>query len=392
MLSARSATYPAGLVKLLLAMAASEFGDRLVQVAYALIALKEGSTTFLAAVLAAQTIPILVLTPLVSSRNWIRSRTAWRAGLIGQVAAFVVAATLAHSTVVVLTCVLVASSCEALTMPFSRSLLHALSDGRQAELAKAWGVTKAGAGAAGMVLAGVVVSLSGAGLTFVLNALTFLLVMVVAWSPQIPESDAKSNRRAMAGFGYLRAPAAFGVAGLFCLVIMLLTTSLEGVSGPFMLARTPGYDIRGLGTVMACWAVASMITAAVVPKRITSIRAFLPLSNVLVAVALGLPSLGVPFWFATATFALGGIGNGIFNLLLSRIIWSGVPADGQAHAWAAFNWILNASLFLSFAVGFILRPGHAPMLLAAASGVCLVAGGLYLSTLVRAPKTARVIA
>ncbi|MFH8339165.1 MFS transporter [Streptomyces sp. AM6-12] len=373
-------------------MAASEFGDKLVQVAYALIAVKEGSTTFLAAVLAAQTIPILVLTPVVSSRNWIRSRTAWRAGLIGQVAAFVVAAVLAHNPVVVLACVLIAASCEALTMPFSRSLLHALSDGRQAELAKAWGVTKAGAGAAGMVLAGVLVSLSGAGPTFVLNALTFLLVLAVAWSPRIPEADPQSNPKAMAGFGYLLAPGAFGVAGLLCLVAMLLTTSLEGVSGPFMLARTPGYDIRGLGIVMACWAVASMITAAVTPKRSTAVRAFLPLSNVLVALALGLPSLGLPFWLATATFVLGGIGNGIFNLLLSRIIWSSVPADGQAHAWAAFNWILNASLFLSFAVGFVLRPGHAPTLLAAVSGICLVAGGLYLSTLARASKSMRVIA
>ncbi|MFE9023920.1 MFS transporter [Streptomyces sp. NPDC007808] len=373
-------------------MAASEFGDKLVQVAYALIAVKEGSTTFLAAVLAAQTVPILALTPVVSSRNWIRSRTAWRAGLIGQVVAFVIAAALADNTVVVLACVLVAASCEALTMPFSRSLLHALSDGRQAELAKAWGVTKAGAGAAGMVLAGVVVSLSGAGPTFALNALTFLLVLAAAWAPRVPEADGKSNRRAMAGFGYLRAPGAFGVAGLVCLVVMLVTTSLEGVSGPFMLASTPGYDVKGLGTVMACWAIASMITAAVTPKRLTSIRALLPLSNILVAVALGLPSLGVPFWFAAVTFAVGGIGNGLFNLCLSRIIWSGVPADGQAHAWAAFNWILNASLFLSFAVGFILRPGHAPTLLAVVSGVCLLAGGLYFSMLMRASKSVRVIA
>ncbi|MCC3766709.1 hypothetical protein [Streptomyces sp. UNOC14_S4] len=373
-------------------MAASEFGDRLVQVAYALIALKEGSTTFLAAVLAAQTIPILVLTPIVSSRDWIRSRTAWRAGLVGQVVAFAVAATQAGSPAVVLVCVLAAASCEALTMPFSRSLLHALSDGRQAELAKLWGVAKAGAGAAGMVLAGVVVSLSGAGLAFVLNALTFLAVMAVAWSPQIPEAGTGGHRKPTAGVRYLLAPGAFGAAGLLCLVVMLLATSLEGVSGPFMLAETPGYDANGLGVVMACWAIASMVTAAITPKCVTGNRAFLPLSNVLVAVALGLPSIGLPFWLAAVTFALGGIGNGIFNLLLSRIIWSGVPAEGQAHAWAAFNWVLNASLFLSFAVGFLLRPGHAPALLAGAAGACLLAGGLYLTLLLRAPKSVRAIA
>jgi hypothetical protein len=391
-LSARTGAYPAGLIKLLLAMTASEFGDRLVQVAYALIAVKAGSTTFLAAVLAAQTIPILTLTPLVSSWGWIRSRTAWRAGLIGQTAAFAVAATLADNRAVVLSGVLVAASCEALTMPFSRSLLHSLSEGRQAELAKLWGVAKAGAGAAGMVLAGVVVAVSGAGLAFVLNALTFLLVLAVAWSPQVPQDTAPGRRSATAGFGYLTAPGAFGVLGVLCLAIMLLTTSLEGVSGPFMLARTPGYDAGGLGIVMACWAVASMVAAAVTPKRLTAIRALLPLSNVLVAVALGLPSLGLPFWFAAVTFALGGIGNGIFNLLLSRIIWSGVPAEGQAHAWAAFNWLLNASLFLSFTVGLFLRPRHAPTLLADVAGACLVAGVLYLSMLLRAPKSVKALA
>ncbi|MEW2620170.1 hypothetical protein [Streptomyces sp. NPDC048106] len=391
-MSGRSAVRPAGLVRLLLALAASEFGDRLVQVAYALIAVRAGSTTFLAAVLAAQTVPVLVLTPLVSSRGWIRSRTAWRAGLTGQVAAFAGAATMADHRIAVLGCVLVAASCEALTMPFSRSLLHALSDGRQAELARWWGVSKAGAGAAGMGLAGVLVTVSGTASAFALNALTFLLVLTVAWSPRVPEDDAPGRRSATAGFRRLVAPGAFGTLGLLCVTAMLLTTSLEGVSGPFMLARTPEYDAHGLGVVLACWAVASMIAAAVTPRRVTGVRAFLPLADVLVALAVGLPSLGLPFWCAAVTFALGGIGNGVFNLLLTRVIWSGVPAEGQPHAWAAFNWILNASLFLSFSVGLFLRPQHAPALLATAAGVCLLAGCSYFLVLARAPEAARTIA
>lgn len=391
-MSGRSAARPAGLVGVLLALAASEFGDKLVQVAYALIAVRAGSTTFLAAVLAAQTIPVLALTPLVSSRGWIRSRTAWRAGLIGQVAAFAVAAAVADHRIAVLACILVAASCEALTMPFSRSLLHALSDGRQAELARWWSVSKAGAGAAGMVLAGVVVAVAGTESAFALNALTFLLVLAVAWSPRIPEDGTTGSRGATAGFGRLLAPGAFGALGLLCVTVMLITTSLEGVSGPFMLARTPGYDAHGLGVVMACWAVASMVAAAVTPRRITGIRALLPLSDLLVALAIGLPSLGLPFWSATVTFALGGIGNGVFNLLLTRVIWSGVPATGQPHAWAAFNWLLNASLFLSFAVGLFLHPRHTPALLATAAALCLTAGCAYLSALARTPKAARVIA
>ncbi|BBC94959.1 hypothetical protein SRO_3783 [Streptomyces rochei] len=305
-MSGRSAARPAGLVGTLLALAASEFGDKLVQVAYALIAVRAGSTTFLASVLAAQTIPVLALTPLVSSRGWIRSRTAWRAGLIGQVAAFAVAGAVADHRIAVLACILVAASCEALTMPFSRSLLHALSDGRQAELAKWWSVSKAGAGAAGMVLAGVVVAVSGAASAFALNALTFLLVLAVAWSPRIPQDGTAGSRGATAGFGRLLAPGAFGALGLLCVTVMLITTSLEGVSGPFMLARTPGYDAHGLGVVMACWAVASMVAAAVTPRRLTGIRALLPLSDLLVALAIGLPSLGLPFWSAAVTFALGG--------------------------------------------------------------------------------------
>ncbi|TXJ82036.1 hypothetical protein E2C11_09875 [Streptomyces lavendulae] len=397
----RSAALPAGLAGLLLALAASEFGDKLVQVAYALIAVRAGSTTFLAAVLAAQTIPVLALTPLVSSRGWIRSRTAWRAGLIGQVAAFAVAAAVADHRIAVLACVLVAASCEALTMPFSRSLLHALSDGRQAELAKWWSVAKAGAGALGMVLAGVVVALSGAKSAFALDALTFLLVLAVAWSPRIPADDGTTGGRSATarfglgfgpGFGRLVAPGAFGALGLLCVTVMLVTTSLEGVSGPFMLARTPGYDAHGLGVVLACWAVASMIAAAVTPRRFTGVRALLPLSDLLVALAIGLPSLGLPFWSATVAFALGGIGNGVFNLLLTRVIWSGVPAAAQPHAWAAFNWILNASLFLSFSVGLFLHPRHAPALLATAAALCLLAGGAYLLFLTRSPKAARAIA
>ncbi|MBJ7002117.1 hypothetical protein ACFYMX_27195 [Streptomyces griseofuscus] len=391
-MSGPSAARPAGLVGILLALAASEFGDKLVQVAYALIAVRAGSTTFLAAVLAAQTIPVLALTPLVSSRGWIRSRTAWRAGLIGQVAAFAVAGAAADHRIAVLACILVAASCEALTMPFSRSLLHALSDGRQAELAKWWSVSKAGAGAAGMVLAGVVVTVSGAASAFALNALTFLLVLAVAWSPRIPEDGTAGSRGATAGFGRLLAPGAFGALGLLCVTVMLITTSLEGVSGPFMLARTPGYDAHGLGVVMACWAVASMVAAAVTPRRLTGIRALLPLSDLLVALAIGLPSLGLPFWSATVTFALGGIGNGVFNLLLTRVIWSGVPAAGQPHAWAAFNWLLNASLFLSFTVGLFLHPRHTPALLASVAALCLIAGGAYLLFLTRAPKAARAIA
>ncbi|OIK24503.1 hypothetical protein [Streptomyces malaysiense] len=388
-MSGRSAARPAGLVGLLLALAASELGDRLVQVAYALVAVRAGATTFLAAVLAAQTVPILVITPLVSARGWIRSRTAWRAGLIGQVAAFAVAAAAADHRTAVLACVLAAASCEALTVPFSRSLLHTLSDGRQADLARWWSVSKAGAGAAGMVLAGVVVALSGAAPAFALNALTFLLVLAVAWSPRVPEDGTTAARSATAGFRRLVAPGAFGALGLLCATAMLITTSLEGVSGPFMLARTPGYDPHGLGVVMACWAVASMIAAAVTPRRLTGVRALLPLCNLLVALAIGLPSVGLPFWSATVAFALGGIGNGVFNLLLTRIIWSGVPAEGQPHAWAAFNWILNASLFLSFSVGLFLRPGHTPALLAAAAAVCLLAGGAYLPALARTPEAAR---
>lgn len=375
-----------GLTPLLLALAVSEFGDKLVQVVYAIVALDRGSTAVLAGVLAAQTVPIIVLTPVIAARGWGRSRSAWRGSLLGQSAAFLVAATFADRLAVVIACVAVAAALESVSMPLSRTLLHLLSAGRHAELTRWWGIAKAAAGAAGMAVAGLVVARFGPEAAFAVNAVTFAVVAVVAWSPPVVPADVDdARRRATAGLRALRNPQAFGALGLVVVVVMLVATSLEGVAGPFMLQRTPGFDVTGLGLVMACWAVASLLTAALTPVAAQGNRALLGVAVVLVGVALGIPSLGAPFWVAAVAFGVGGIGNGLFNLLLSRMIWSGVPALRQADAWGAFNVVLNVTVVAGFVVGLGIRPSAAPVLLAAVSALALTCGAAYAMAQRRSP-------
>ena len=352
------------------ALALSEVGDRFVLAAMPIVALRLDSPAFLAAVLVAATLPSVLLSGLVTRLPALRTLRAWRIALLGQLIAWALAAVVASASAwLLIGFVLAAGILDVVAMPYSRAALHQVGADDVAGLTKRWSTAKSLAGALGMGAGALIASAFGLLPVLLVNAATFALTLAVTYRAQgLGKGDEQSRsarRTVVAAEGsLLTRPEVFGALGFTAVVAMLSTTSVEGVIGPFMLETLSGFSPRMLGFVMAAWALGAVFASAFAPARTQTHGAALPAACLMVALALGVPATGaVPFAWAFAFFFLGGVGNGIFNLSLSRTIWDGVAPEHQASAWAAFNRALNATILSAFVIGLVAASDHAPVVL-----------------------------
>lgn len=368
---------PAGARALLSALALSEVGDRFVLAAMPIVALRLDSAVFLAGVILASTVPSVLLSGRVIKVPGLLSARAWRWALFGQMVAWVAAAvTSTVSSWALLLWVLVAGVLEVVSVPYSRAALERVSAGDHEGLTKQWGVAKSLAGAVGMGAGALAATQVGVGWVLLINAATFAITLAIATRiPQLDGAHTKSESgppASTASSVRLFDPSVFGALGFVVVVTMLCATSLEGVMGPFMLRETVGFDARLLGFVMAAWALGAVAASLLAPAGTQTHPGTFGLSQLCVAIALGLPSLGVNFSWTYLLFFIGGVGNGLFNLRLSRTLWSSVPREQQPAAWAQFNRVLNTTIVLAFVVSLIVEPTGAPELLLAVAGVLSV--------------------
>ncbi|GEC99895.1 hypothetical protein KVA01_20500 [Kocuria varians] len=383
----------ASLVVLLAGLLISACGDDVAAIAFSLRAAESGAPHLLAAILLAQTVPAIglglfggVLVDRALRWWW------WPVSLGVQAALFLVMAVTREDTVIVV-CVAAVSAVSALTAPVASKLIALRShDHRRisGHLATVNGLSQA----CGAALGGIAFGVGGIAPLLCVNAATFALLAVVAvfvtGRAPLP-LDASPGGGVLLGLRRLLRPAAFGVAGVALLACTVFATSIEGVSGVFVLTHDAAWDPAWVGAAWGLWGLgvvlggqaAGRVTRWAAPAMLVTGAG--GMGAVFLVLALGLPGFGL----GAPLFLLGGAANGVFNAAASRTLLTGVAPEEQGRAWAAYRWIVTCCLVGGFLTGGALGEHDAVAGLLLAGGLA-VAGALVRGVvLALAPATAR---
>ncbi|WP_165860409.1 MFS transporter [Kocuria tytonicola] len=366
----------ASLAVLLVGLLVSACGDDVAAIAFSLRAAKSGAPHLLAAILLAQTVPAVglglfggVLVDRVLRWWW------WPVSLAAQAALFLVMAVTRQDAVIVV-CVAAVSAVSALTAPVANKLIAVRSrDHRRVSghLATVNGLSQA----CGAALGGIAFGVGGIAPLLCVNAATFALLAVIAvcvtGRAPLPV-DASPGGGALLGLRRLLHPAAFGAAGVALLTCTVFATSVEGVSGVFVLTHHAGWDPAWVGAAWGLWGLGVVLggqAAGRVPRwsaPVVLVTGAGGMGAVFLVLALGLPGFGL----GALLFLLGGAANGVFNAAASRTLLTGVSTQEQGRAWAAYRWIVTCCLVGGFLTGGALGEHDAVAAL-------LLAGGLAVS-------------
>jgi MFS family permease len=262
------------------------------------------------------------------------------------------------------------------------------------ELASAIALNSVGfnlARAVGPALGGLVVGATGPGWTFVLNALSFVGVMIVLYqwkrSPDVVGGNPETVGSAMlAGLRYVRfEPALHAVlarSGAFVISASALWAILPLVAKLELHSESSGY-----GVLLGCLGLGSILGALILSRMRSKIRVD---TIVTVAVALfGLVNMALAYLenFAAVALSLvlGGMAWMAVNSSLNTVAQTALPAWVRARALAVYLLVFQGAMALGSVVwgAVAARLGLRMALLAA--GIALLAGaagtsGLRLAT------------
>jgi MFS family permease len=167
--------------------------------------------------------------------------------------------------------------------------------------------------AVGPALGGLVVAVAGAGAAFVLNALSFVGVMVVlcrwrrrAGDRQLPAEDVRGAMRA--GLRYVRfAPGLRAV--LIRTAVFILGGSALWALLPLVAREELGLDATGYGVLLGCLGVGAVIGAALMPRiqQKFSTDGLLVGAVFLFALATGAPAYTRNFGLISFMMLIGGV-------------------------------------------------------------------------------------
>ena len=255
----------------------------------------------------------------------------------------------------------------------------------RSELPAAIGLNSLGfnlARAAGPALGGLVVGLMGVGPAFVLNALSFVGVMVVLYmwkrKPELTSSARETVGSAMlAGMRYIRfAPPMHAVlirSGTFVISASALWAILPLVAKIELKRESTGY-----GVLLGCLGLGSII-AALLMSRIRH-RYSMDLLVTSAAVLYGAVNIALAwltqFWVVGLVLLAGGMGWMAFNSSLNTAAQTSLPAWVRARALGAYILVFQGAM----AIGSVIwgavasRFGLRTTLLAA--GIAIVCGAL----------------
>lgn len=339
---------------LLLGIFVSALGTGLSSIGFSLLAAQAGQSYLMAAVLAANLAPGVVLGLLgghLADKHlkwwW------WPASLVINACIMATVALTLHWGIIIAGCALM-SSCTALVGPVAQKLVaHYSLDAAKtgAHLATVQGL----AGVVGVALGGVGF---GAGIIqwmLAADALAMLLFAglgaLVATPGVIVLDDASDKTSWTTGVRLLYSPGVFGLLGFALIITTVTSTSLDDVSGVFALTYFLGLTPQEFGVTSAAWG-AGVICGGWMGRFIGDHPvAQHPLTALPIGIALGSVGLFQPsFAVIILLFWAGGAGNGMFNAVINRVIIGSVSQEFQGRAWAGFRWVVYVCLLAGYAI------------------------------------------
>ena len=355
--------------------AVSVCGDFLAATTLALVLQRSGhgglavSGLFLAA-----SLPLALLAPITGRlADRADSRTLLVVAGLAQALACLALA-FASQPVVIVALISTLSCGLAVTQPTLGALLPEMV--RREDLAKAGSLSQT-AGTIGALLApalaGILVGVSGPRLPLLLDAASYLALVVAGLL-------VRTRRRGRTAAG---EPARTGWRlrddRTLAVMVAALAATAGGVSAinvfeVFFIRDTLGASTTVFGLVAAAWTagmLAGAVVAGRVPQRRMTVPAVLALMAgtcvpVLAAAAVGSAWLMVPLWVA------GGLCNGAINVCIAVIVAGRAPSEARGRAYAMLGAAVQGAGMLGLLAAGPLADRFEPRVLVAAAG----AGGL----------------
>jgi MFS family permease len=328
----------------------SAAGDTAALVALLLRLAPEGSG-YVAALLAAQLVPVVLLAPVVGQLvDRFETRRVLLIAVVGQALAAIPLA-LAGGPVPTIALFLVLGIFNAVVRPATNALVPAVVGEDSATRGYARVALGQNIGwIAGPAAGGVLVSAFGTRTALLLDAGTFATLAVACFllrtrrPPRAHgEHEAAGTRREQARLGFqvlwedrvLRVVLLVSAISVACAVI-------DNVAAPFRFVDQLGTTSTGYGAYLALWGVGVLIGSQLPPRIPAAHERLVPVVGHLLC-GVGITAIGVAPTVALAFAAsvAGGVGNGVANVAQTALVGARVPEHQRGRAFAANGAVLQ---------------------------------------------------
>ncbi len=367
---------------LLLGIFVSSLGAGLSSIGFSLLAAQSGKSYLMASVLAANLLPGVILGLLGGQLADKHLKWWWWPGaLVINACLMTIVALSLQWSIIIVGCLLM-SSCTALVGPVAQKLVaHYSPDAKRtgAHMATVQGF----AGVTGVALGGVGFGAGTIQWMLAADALAMFLLAGLGLLVATPDaiiidlSDEKTSWST--GVRLLYSSRTFGILGFLLILTTVTSTSLDDVAGVFALTHFLGLTPQEFGITSAAWGIGVICggwLGKFVNKRPVAKHPLtaLPIGVALASVGLFRPSFAV----IALLFWAGGIGNGVFNAVVNRIILGSITQEFQGRAWASFRWVVYVCLLSGYAVAAFAGQGLALQLMAVAGISVMVCSCVHL--------------
>jgi MFS family permease len=354
----------------------SACGDFLAATALALALQQAGAGgVAVSGLLLAAALPLAVLAPVTGRiADRVDSRKLLVMAGFGQAGVCVLLAFAEHPAVIIALVALLASGL-AVTQPTLAALLPAMV--RREDLAKASGINQT-AGLVGMLiapaLAGVLVGQFGARVPLLLDAVSYLSLVVAGLLIRTRRSPAAQPAAAVTGSWKLRDDRLVAVM-VGAIAAVVAGVGAINVIEVFFIRETLGASATVFGLVSATWSGGMLVGALLfgrLGRRWTHPGRLVELCLALAAATCAFVLAGAGVWHALLLLPLwfvGGICNGGINVFTNVVMAERVPAAARGRAFASMGAAIQGAGMIGFVVGGPLVDSFAPRPLVAAAGV-----------------------
>jgi MFS family permease len=337
----------------------SSMGDELALIALILkVADLKSSGAEVAALLVALALPMVIFAPAagVIVDNFETTRTLALASAIQ--AAMACSLAFAHGMPAILLLAFLLGTGTAVANPALYTLVPAVVGDEKATAANAYLETaRYGGMIVGPIVAGTIAHTSGTKAALLVDALTFVVVAIVALgltTRRQPEGAGEEDQGApaRAGVGIIRRDAV--LVALFTIFgFVILFAAMDNVAEVFFAQMNLGADGWGYGLLASAWIVGMAGGASLIARRLPNDRLAPSLmmaaivGGVAIAVAAALQSL----WPAVLLFVVGGVANGVETVSMRSVIVHRVADRFRGRVFAAYGGLANSLLLVATALG-----------------------------------------
>jgi len=316
-----------------------------------LLRLRPDGSGWVAALLAAQLIPTVLLAPVVGALvDRFETRRVLLVAVVGQALAAIPLA-FVGGPVPTIALFLVVGICNAAVRPATNALVPAVVGEDRATHGYARVALGQNLGwIVGPAAGGTLTGAFGTGTALLVDAATFAALAVACFliaarrPPHVAEEGTAGARRGQARLGFrvlwddrvLRVVLLVSAISVACAV-------LDNVAAPFRFVDQLGTSSTGYGIYLTLWGVGALVGSQLPPRIPPAHERFVPAAGNLLC-SLGIAAIGVAptLGLAFLASAAGGIGNGLANVSQNTLVGRRVPEHQRGRAFAANGAVMQA--------------------------------------------------